>query len=88
VAVESILGFERRSDSLRIDPCVPRWWPGFTIRYRHGNTFYRIEVTNPDGISQGVKSVEVDGLRLEDGRIALADDGREHSVLVRLGAKG
>jgi cyclic beta-1,2-glucan synthetase len=86
VAVESILGFARLGDRLKLDPCIPRGWPGFSMRYRHGTTVYTIEVSNPERVCRGVKSVELDGERLGEATLPLVDDGREHRVRVVLGS--
>jgi cyclic beta-1,2-glucan synthetase len=40
--VEWILGFRKEGSALRIDPCIPRGWPGFAITYRHGTAHDRI----------------------------------------------
>jgi cyclic beta-1,2-glucan synthetase len=92
VAVESILGFELRGDRLRMDPCIPKWWSGFTIRYRFRGTLYRIHVENPDGVCRGIVSlehdgapVESDGTPVEDRHVTLVDDGGEHTLRLRLG---
>ncbi|HXG11839.1 MAG TPA: glucoamylase family protein, partial [Gemmataceae bacterium] len=85
VGLESILGFQLRGDTLRIDPCIPARWPGFEIAYRHRTATYHIVVENPHGVEHGVKEVVVDGTIREDGLIPLADDGRGHEVRVVLG---
>ena len=32
-----------------VDPCIPRHWERFEMRYRHGNSLYSIHVENPEG---------------------------------------
>jgi cyclic beta-1,2-glucan synthetase len=85
VAVESILGLRVEGASLRVDPCIPRPWPGFRIVYRHGASVYRVEVENPSSICRGIAAVELDGAALDGIDVPLVDDGREHVVRVRLG---
>jgi cyclic beta-1,2-glucan synthetase len=85
--LESILGFKLEGASLRIDPCVPRWWRDFEITYRRERTTYRIKIENPLGISHGVASVELDGQVLAEDVIKLSDDGQTHNVRVVLGEK-
>jgi cellobiose phosphorylase len=87
VALEGILGFEKRGERVRVDPCIPRAWPGFTIDYRCGASSYAIDVRNPDGVSRGVKSVTVDGVDVPGGWVDLADDGLPHTVAIVLGAQ-
>jgi cyclic beta-1,2-glucan synthetase len=85
--LEYILGFGRRGESLRIEPCIPRWWREFEINYRHGSAHYRIKVENPHGVSRGVVSVELDGEPLATGDVPLTDDGAQHTVRIVLGER-
>jgi cyclic beta-1,2-glucan synthetase len=85
-ALEWILGFRKQGSTLRIDPCIPKEWKGFEIAYRHGDTRYRINVENPNGVCRGVSRVSVDGIALPgEALVALTDDAREHEVRVVLG---
>ena len=84
--LESILGFPKRGSTVRIDPCIPREWKRFGIVYRHGDTVYRIEVENPNGVCRGLSSVSLDGTTLPvEGSVPLTEDGREHRVHIVLG---
>ena len=87
VGLESILGFRLQGATLLIDPCVPKSWPGFEIAFRYRSGRYDIVVENPNGVSHGVIRAELDGVTLPapQARIALADDGANHRVLVALG---
>jgi cyclic beta-1,2-glucan synthetase len=85
VGLESILGFRREGDVLRVDPCVPPSWPGFEITYRHGSATYHITVENPAGVERGVRGVTVDGQTPANGAVPLNDDGQVHEVKVVLG---
>jgi len=85
VAIETILGFTKRGDTLTIDPCVPSGWTEFGLDYRFGETVYVIEVKNASGLSEGVTSVEVDGQPAHDRTIPLRDDGKPHRVVVTMG---
>jgi cyclic beta-1,2-glucan synthetase len=84
--IEEILGLKIRGDRLYIDPVLPAAWKGFSLRYRHGEAIYEIEVENPDGCERGVKWVEIDGQQLSDGKILLHRDLTKHRVKVRMGA--
>jgi len=85
VALEAILGFDKRGATLRMSPCIPRDWPGYTIEYRYGSSSYVIDVRNPHGASTGVISTTVDGVMATDGVVALLDDQQRHTVVVVLG---
>jgi cyclic beta-1,2-glucan synthetase len=86
VALEGMLGFEKRGARLRLDPCIPAAWPGFSLDYRFGKTVFTIDVRNPDGVSRGVTALTVDGSAVTDGWISLTDDGLPHAVTILLGA--
>jgi cyclic beta-1,2-glucan synthetase len=92
VALESVLGLRiEEGRRLVLRPCVPDAWPGFLIEYRlpGAETRYAIRVHNPNGCSESVVGVRVDGRPLApvDGAAVwpLARDGREHAVEVELG---
>jgi cyclic beta-1,2-glucan synthetase len=85
--LEWILGFRVQGASLLLTPCVPENWPGFEITFKYRTARYHIRVANPHGVSRGIAHAELDGKALPVGqaRIALADDGADHSVRVTLG---
>lgn len=85
-ATEWMLGFRVRGTTFSIDPCIPRIWPGYSIRFRYHSAIYDVQVENPSGVCRGVILAELDGRRLEgSATIPLADDGVEHRVRVVLG---
>ena len=77
VGLESLLGFHLHGNSLRIEPCVPKDWPGFEITFRHGETTYQIVVENPTHVQTGVRSVSLDGNACPAAEIHLASDGKD-----------
>jgi cyclic beta-1,2-glucan synthetase len=83
VGLEAVLGFTRRGDTLRIEPCVPAAWGEFGIEYRFGGALYAITVLDPGGIRGGAAEVSLDGRVLEGAEIPLLDDGVRHEVVVR-----
>jgi cyclic beta-1,2-glucan synthetase len=85
--VESILGLTIEAGRLRLDPCIPRSWPGFEISVRHKSARYEIKVENPDGVQRGVARAWLDGgeIPVAPLRVELADDGATHHLLVWLG---
>jgi cellobiose phosphorylase len=86
VGIEAILGLTLERGALRVDPCIPRAWPGYKMTFRSRNAEYRIAVENPDGVNRGVRSVDVDGRTMPGGLIPIIDDGGIHQVRVLLGA--
>ena len=85
VGLEAILGFHKRGDRLRIDPCVAPDWPRYELTYRHRSAIYHIVVENVAGTGRGVRAVTVDAHAVPDGEIPLMDDGKTHEVRVELG---
>ena len=85
VGLEAILGFHKRGDRVRIDPCVAPDWPRYELTYRHRSAIYHIVVENAAGTGRGVRAVTVDAHAVPDGEIPLMDDGKTHEVRVELG---
>ncbi len=85
VGVEGILGITLRGGSLRVDPCIPRTWPGYEAVFTLGGSAYRITVENPHGVNRGVVRIELDGTVITGPDIPLLRDGTAHTVRVTLG---
>jgi cyclic beta-1,2-glucan synthetase len=84
--MEAMLGVLRRGARLRVEPCIPRSWPGFALTVRYGSARYDIVVDNPRGVSRGVASIELDGIVLDGApEVTLTDDGNAHRFRIRLG---
>ena len=61
---------------LRIDPCVPRAWRSYSMRYQHQATCYQITVENPAGVTHGVAKIEPENYNREAKHIPLLHDGK------------
>jgi len=83
--LESILGIERRGNTLVLNPCIPFEWPGFKATVRFGETRYEIVVENPGRRCRGVTAAELDGAPVEAGAIPLREDGKTHRVRAVIG---
>jgi cyclic beta-1,2-glucan synthetase len=68
-------------------PCLPRGWPRADVTWRYRTAVYAIAIENPSGVSVGVSAIRLDGTRLADGvdSVTLNDDGRLHTLVIRLG---
>ncbi|HJS28675.1 MAG TPA: protein ndvB, partial [Anaerolineales bacterium] len=86
LGLEAILGLQLEGGSLKIDPCIPKDWPGYEITVRRTETAFHIRVENPSGINRGVREIWMDGKSLREGLIPLVEDGKEHEITVQLGA--
>jgi cyclic beta-1,2-glucan synthetase len=82
VGLESLIGFRKRGDTLRIEPCVPESWPALSVDYRFGTTTYRITVERPGLIARAGAEVTVDGQRLPSPEIPLRDEGGVRDVRI------
>ena len=83
-ALQWILGVRPEIDGLRIDPCIPKVWQGFTIERVFRGMRIHVEIQNPDRRSKGVRQVSVDAHPLEGTLIAtelLKDGSRVVAVL-------
>ncbi|QDK38461.1 GH36-type glycosyl hydrolase domain-containing protein [Bdellovibrio sp. NC01] len=67
--IESLLGLTIEGNKLTIKPCMPDAWNSFVIRYRYGESSYRITVQKSKGAAahQGIQ---------------LVDDGKAHEITV------
>ena len=79
-----ILGVRPTYDGLLIDPCIPQDWKGFEVRRKFRNAKYKIMVTNPDGVNKGVKTILLDGRKLDGNVIPIMKPG-EYLVEVIMG---
>jgi cyclic beta-1,2-glucan synthetase len=84
VALEAILGLDKRGDTITIAPRVPRHWPELSLDYRVGRSVYRITVHEPGALGDGDTEMSLDGQPLERAMLTLVDDGRIHDVSVRV----
>ena len=87
--IESILGLRLRGESLMIDPCIPRAWPGFDVTLSHHGAIYEISVRNPGSVSRGVVVAELDSVAqpVAQGKalVRLREDRDAHVIVVILG---
>ncbi|MEJ8305042.1 GH36-type glycosyl hydrolase domain-containing protein [Saccharibacillus sacchari] len=64
-ATQHILGVRATVEGLRIDPCIPREWAGFTVCRMFRGCRYEIDVRNDSGEGRGVRAILVDGQLIE-----------------------
>ncbi|WP_058120062.1 GH36-type glycosyl hydrolase domain-containing protein [Photobacterium kishitanii] len=79
-----ILGVQTGFDGLTINPCIPTEWPGFEVTREWRGATYNINVTNPDHVSKGIKSIMLNGQPV-DGAIAPQAEGSVNTVTVVMG---
>lgn len=80
-----ILGIRPEYNGLKIDPKIPSEWPGFTMQRHFRGNDYIIEVSNPDKVGQGVRSITLDGRAVKGNVINPKADGKSHRIKVVMG---
>jgi cellobiose phosphorylase len=72
---QGILGVKPDFEGLRLDPCIPSKWDYYTVTREYRGVVYEIMVKNPKGLCRGVKSLSVDGKRVEGNLISQPPKG-------------
>ena len=84
ITVEYLLGIRATAEGLIIDPVIPPAWKKFSVERSFRGAGYRITVQNPYGVGRGVRSVSVDGKKLE-GVLLPCAPGVTYQVDVEMG---
>jgi cellobiose phosphorylase len=77
-ATQYLLGIKPTLAGLRIQPCIPASWPGFTVKRRYRGCLYDIEVRRGKE-----KKIICDGKTI-DGNILVPNNSRLAQVIVEL----
>jgi cellobiose phosphorylase len=75
-----ILGVRPDHDGLRVDPCLPADWDGFTATRRFRDASYTVTVRNPHHVAGRVTHLIVDGERIDGTLVPLAPAGATVTV--------
>jgi cellobiose phosphorylase len=70
-----ILGLRPEHGGLRIDPCLPAAWDGFTAARRFRGATYDVRVRKAPGLSGRVRRLRVDGREVNGNVVPLATEG-------------
>ncbi len=84
VVTQYMIGFMPGYDTFTINPCIPSEWKKVTIRREFRSDVYLITIDNTAGLQSGVASVEVDGETVASNEINIFNDGKTHTVVVRM----
>ncbi|MDR2571292.1 MAG: N,N'-diacetylchitobiose phosphorylase [Oscillospiraceae bacterium] len=82
--VEGILGIKPSPDGIKIDPSIPGAWTSFSMVKKLRGKILNITVNNPDGSQSGVKSVTVNGKKLDCCTISDSILESENEVLIEM----
>ncbi|MDR1192074.1 MAG: hypothetical protein LBK60_10505 [Verrucomicrobiales bacterium] len=83
-ATHYLLGIRPEPDGLRLDPCIPRAWPGFTMHRNFRGKQLHIRVHNPRHLNRGVTELHYHGQTHTSNLIPHAElrDGMEIKVIM------
>ena len=79
--IQYILGLNIYHNIMSFNPCIPKFWNEFEIKYKFANSVYNIVVKNPDGKNTGVSKVLVDGVEHEN-KIVLDGSGKVFNIKI------
>lgn len=83
-ATEYLLGIRPEIGGLRIAPCIPAEWDGYTVDRILAGAFYHIEVRNPQHKTGPKVKITMDGSPLEGDLIPRAPEGTKVKVDVTI----
>lgn len=81
--IEYILGLKIEKGVMKIEPCIPKEWKEYSIRYKWQNSIYNIKVKNLNGKNTGVQKVLLNGNEVKNA-IILDGSGKVFSVAVEM----
>ena len=84
-ATQWILGIRPDYGGLRLDPCIPATWKGFTAQRLFRGCQVNITVHNPQQVCKGVKRMLVNGVAQPDNLVCLQEGQSEYHVELWLG---
>jgi len=84
-ATQWILGIRPEYNGLRIDPCIPSTWSGFSAKRRFRGRIIRITVHNPQGVCKGVVKMTLDGKDIPGNLVPMDLSADEHHLEAWLG---
>ncbi len=79
-----ILGIRPTYQGLEIDPCIPSDWNGFEVVRKWRGATYNIKVKNPLRVEKGVKTILLNGNKL-NGIIPIQKTGTLNEVEIVMG---
>ena len=80
-----ILGIRPEYEGLRVDPCIPSSWDGYSVMRRFRGRSFQIHVHNPGHVCRGVARMKLDGEDFHAACIPPDLPGEAHRVDVWLG---
>ncbi len=84
--IEYILGMkikgniENKKQILTFNPCIPKGWKEYSIKYKYGNSVYNIKIKNPNGKNTGVEKFILNGKEIETKEIVLEENSGINNI--------
>jgi len=83
--LQYILGVRPEKAGLRIDPCIPSDWDGFTVTRKFRGKTINIEVKNPNGKNKGISKMMLNGQVIEGNLIPMEKLEDNNEVICEIG---
>lgn len=83
-AIEYVLGLKIKNQTLILDPCVPKDWKEYSIRYKYGRSIYNIKILNPNKKNTGIRNISINGKINQENKIKLVDDGKIWEIVAEM----
>lgn len=80
-----ILGIRTDYDGLKIDPCIPADLKEFKVSRKFRGVTYDIHVSNPEGISKGIKKITVNNKKIKGNILSPVETDEVVAVKVTMG---
>ena len=81
--IEFILGINIKGNILSLNPCIPKAWKEFNVKYKFQDSIYNIKVINPNGKNVGVTKITLDEEEIENS-IKLDGSGKIFNIVVEM----
>ena len=65
--IEYILGLKIENGVMKFEPCIPKDWKEYLIRYKWGKSIYNVKIKNPNQKNTGVEKVFLNGNEVVNG---------------------
>jgi len=80
-----MLGIRPEYEGLRIEPCIPSHWQGFTATRVFRGKVFNITVKNPGNVEKGIISVTLNGETLDGNLVEVEHCPLENEVVALMG---
>ena len=80
IGIENILGLKIENNILEINPCIPKEWKEYSIKYKYKNTLYNIIVKNPESKNSGISKFILDGQDIKEKQIRLQNNSQIYTI--------